>query len=317
MNRLLFLLRMMLPFLAIVPAQVIKVDDIQLYDGEWSDVISTYWATWFLDYEPQEEDTRASCSTNVVGDGEFDLEFFVDDRFFDFINDYARSTAAVFEMEVVLIAGSSKLTIDITGIDMWDDYFGFRDPMQVMVKCTLLEPAPAPTASPTVGWLDLPSGVQSEILSLNTDEEQYYVHPLEFPDTIGTVTCTATGKDGNADLMVKWDEFPVPGGDSDCVSESSKSKEECTVAVIPGAFTRLYVLVYASETFTDLTVTCTSDSKCDPSFFRMCILDEDCCTGQCGPGGRCIGQFRDMYGLVYKYNIVAQSRQARQRETIY
>lgn len=77
---------------------------------------------------------------------------------------------------------------------------------------------------------------------------------LEFPERAVGVTCTTFGSNGDADLLVQWNDPPVRSGSGsfDCLGNSADSNERCYVNVPSFGASTLYTLVYAYEAFAKL-----------------------------------------------------------------
>jgi hypothetical protein len=111
-----------------------------------------------------------------------------------------------------------------------------------------------------------------------------------------SVTCTTACNNGDADLYLRFGaeaEANPNSSTNDCGSYSSNSNESCTTVATQSADT-LFAAVHAYSAFTNLSITCTSESgggggECTLSQRgERCDLAAECCSGSCGgkPGSR-------------------------------
>ncbi len=109
-----------------------------------------------------------------------------------------------------------------------------------------------------------------------------------------SVTCTTSCNNGDADLYLRFGaeaEANPNSTNNECGSYSSNSNESCTTGAAASMDT-LYAGVHAYSTYTDLTITCTSNGSggggsCSAQG-ASCTTGSDCCSGSCGgkPGSK-------------------------------
>ena len=125
--------------------------------------------------------------------------------------------------------------------------------MDAAITCSIFEPVPLPL-------LTLVDGVPSDLISLAAFEVQNFVFSIESNTQV--VCETQGGVDGDADLYLRFDALPdIPNGIYDCIGFSSTSAESCSLED-QGFAMAVYgsIVPYAGSSFTDLTVTCSSES---------------------------------------------------------
>ncbi len=100
----------------------------------------------------------------------------------------------------------------------------------------------------------LTSGVAMDGIALANADARYF--SIEVPAGAAQLQVVTAGSNGDADLLVRNAGLPWRASEGrDCVSQSDDSNEDCTIAS-PAEGT-WFILVYAFEPFTDLTVTAT------------------------------------------------------------